>query len=39
VPIDKSKQYERLKILSVGELFGRAIMRIHNEESISLLFD
>lgn len=39
VPIDKSKQYERMKILSVGELFGRAIMRIHNEESISLLFD
>jgi len=39
VPIDKAKQFERLKILSVGELFGRAIMRIHNEESISLLFD
>jgi ribose-phosphate pyrophosphokinase len=39
VPIDKSKQFDRMKILSVGELFGRAIMRIHNEESISLLFD
>jgi ribose-phosphate pyrophosphokinase len=39
VPIDKSKHFGRMKILSVGELFGRAIMRIHNEESISSLFD
>jgi ribose-phosphate pyrophosphokinase len=39
VPIDKSKRFERLKVMSVDELFGRAIMRIHNEESISLLFD
>jgi ribose-phosphate pyrophosphokinase len=39
VPIDKSKRFDRMKILSVDELFGRAIMRIHNEESISLLFD
>jgi ribose-phosphate pyrophosphokinase len=39
VPIDKSKHFDRMKILSVGELFGRAIMRIHNEESISSLFD
>lgn len=39
VPIDKSKRFERMKVMSVDELFGRAIMRIHNEESISLLFD
>lgn len=39
VPIDHAKHFDRMKILSVGELFGRAIMRIHNEESISFLFD
>ncbi|MDZ7289209.1 MAG: ribose-phosphate pyrophosphokinase [candidate division KSB1 bacterium] len=39
LPIDPSKRFDRMKILSVDELFGRAIMRIHNEESISLLFD
>jgi ribose-phosphate pyrophosphokinase len=39
VPIDKSKRFDRMKVMSVDELFGRAIMRIHNEESISLLFD
>ncbi|MGH7595107.1 MAG: ribose-phosphate diphosphokinase [bacterium] len=39
VPIEKSKRFERMKVMSVDELFGRAIMRIHNEESISLLFD
>lgn len=39
VPIDSAKRFERMKVLSVDELFGRAIMRIHNEESISLLFD
>jgi ribose-phosphate pyrophosphokinase len=39
VPIDKSKRFDRMKVLSIDELFGRAIMRIHNEESISLLFD
>jgi len=33
------KRNEKITILSVAELFGRAIMRIHNEESISSLFD
>ncbi|RMD99098.1 MAG: ribose-phosphate pyrophosphokinase [Calditrichaeota bacterium] len=33
------KKNEKIKVLSVAEMFGRAIMRIHNEESISSLFD
>jgi ribose-phosphate pyrophosphokinase len=39
VPIPPEKRLEKMKILSVAGLFGRAIMRIHNEESISSLFD
>ena len=39
VLLPPEKQNEKIKILSVAELFGRAIMRIHNEESISSLFD
>ena len=35
----KNRQISKIKVLSVAELFGRAIMRIHNEESISSLFD
>ena len=33
------KRIEKIKTLSVAEVFGKAIMRIHNEESISSLFD
>lgn len=39
VPIQPSKLIDKLKVLSIDKLFGRAIMRIHNEESISSLFD
>lgn len=39
VPIDASKQFDRLTILSVAELFAKAIMGIHNEKSITHLFD
>lgn len=39
VPIPREKDLPKMKVLSVAELFGRAIMRIHNEESISSLFD
>ncbi len=35
----ESRKIEKIKVLSVAEIFGRAIMRIHNEESISSLFD
>lgn len=39
VPIHPSKLIDKIKILSIDKLFARAIMRIHNEESISSLFD
>jgi len=38
VLIDQKKQFEKLTILSVGELLGDAIRRIHEERSISDLF-
>jgi len=39
VHISPEKMIDKIKVVSVAELFGRAIMRIHNEESISSLFD
>ena len=39
IPLDGKKNHERLKVLSIAELMGEAIKRIHNEESISCLFD
>jgi ribose-phosphate pyrophosphokinase len=39
IPIPKEKMIPRIKVLSVASLLGEAIMRIHNEKSISVLFD
>ncbi len=39
IPIPKDKMIPRIKVLSVAPLLGEAIMRIHNEKSISVLFD
>ena len=39
IPLDKSKDGKRIKVLSVAGLMGEAIKRIHNEESVSSLFD
>jgi ribose-phosphate pyrophosphokinase len=39
VPLPKEKKLDKIKVLSVANLFGSAIKRIHNEESISILFD
>jgi len=39
IRIDSSKQIEKLMSVSVAPVFGEAIQRIHNEESISVLFD
>lgn len=39
IPIDKKKMISKIKILSVAPLLGKAIERIHDEESISTLFD
>jgi ribose-phosphate pyrophosphokinase len=35
---DEARQCEKIKVLSVGELLGEAISRIHNEDSVSYLF-
>lgn len=39
VSIPEGKRFPELKVLSVASLFGQAIDRIHNEKSISILFD
>jgi ribose-phosphate pyrophosphokinase len=39
IPFDGAKKYPRIKVLSVADLLGEAIKRIHNEESVSSLFD
>jgi len=39
IPLDGSKKHPRITVLSVATLLGEAIKRIHNEESVSCLFD
>ncbi len=39
IPLVDHKKHPRIKVLSVASLLGEAIKRIHNEESISCLFD
>ena len=39
IPLNDSKKYPKIKVLSISELLGEAIKRIHNEESVSSLFD
>lgn len=39
IPLVNHKKHPRIKVLSVASLLGEAIKRIHNEESISCLFD
>jgi len=39
IPLDNQKKHPRIKVLSVADLLGEAIKRIHNEESVSSLFD
>ena len=38
IPLNKHKNYPKVKVLSVAALLGEAIKRIHNEESVSSLF-
>lgn len=39
IPLSEDKYSDKIKIVSVGNVFGRAIMRLHKGESISELFD
>ena len=39
IPLDDHKKHARIEVLSVASLLGEAIKRIHNEESVSSLFD
>jgi ribose-phosphate pyrophosphokinase len=39
IPLADHKKHPRVKVLSVAGLLGEAIKRIHNEESVSCLFD
>ncbi len=39
VEIPPSRQFDKLKVLSVGELLAKAIRFTHNEQSVSSLFD
>jgi len=38
IAIPKEKHIEKMKIVSVGNIFGEAVKRIHNGESVSALF-
>jgi len=38
IPVEGPKKIDKIKVLSVGEMFSKAIRRIHNGESVSVLF-
>jgi ribose-phosphate pyrophosphokinase len=39
IPLSEDRKHPKIKVLSISELLGEAIKRIHNEESVSSLFD
>ena len=39
IAIPKEKQIDKMKIVSVANIFGEAINRVHNGESVSALFE
>lgn len=38
IPVEGEKNIDKIKVLSVGKMFAKAISRIHNGESVSVLF-
>jgi ribose-phosphate pyrophosphokinase len=39
ISVPQEKRIDKIEVLTVAELFGEAIKRIHKEESVSVLFD
>ena len=39
ISIPKEKRIDKMKIISVGKVFGEAVGRVHNGESVSALFE
>ena len=39
IPLPEEKQIDKIKVISVGSLFAETLMRIHENESISKLFE
>lgn len=39
IPFQRALEYPKIKVVSVAQLLGEAIKRIHDEESVSILFD
>jgi len=39
IPLPESKKLDIMDVISVDKVFGKAILRVHNEESVSSLFD
>lgn len=39
VPVPPSKQISKIKVLSVADIFGEGIRRIHHSESVGAMFD
>ena len=39
ISIDKEKKTDKIKIVSVAKIFGEAVNRVHNGESVSALFE
>ena len=39
IPLRDDKYSDKIKVVSVGKVFGEAILRLHNGESVSSLFD
>jgi ribose-phosphate pyrophosphokinase len=39
IPLSEERKHPKIKVLSVADLLGEAIKRIHHEESVSCLFD